>query len=157
VISMVRSLAIASSGSHLPSIGFFAAAPPPGPNPPQANTSTSRGSNSRTDVAFLTVSIALDRKVGPSILYSRGKGRQSGKRGRFRLSMRAGFCSCPPQARGYRAALTDGDGCRHFRREGSRMAPLDHVLALAVLIAPADCEDTFRAPEHARVWRTVQQ
>jgi hypothetical protein len=36
------------------------------------------------------------------------------------------------------------------------MVPLDHVLALALLIAPADGEP-FRAPEHACVWRTLQQ
>jgi hypothetical protein len=37
------------------------------------------------------------------------------------------------------------------------MVPLDHVLALAVLIAPAWGDEPFCAPEHACVWRTVQQ
>lgn len=37
------------------------------------------------------------------------------------------------------------------------MVPLDHVLALAVLFAPAECGDVFHAPEHACLWRTVQQ
>jgi hypothetical protein len=37
------------------------------------------------------------------------------------------------------------------------MVPLDHVLALAVLIAPAGCGEPFCAPEHACVWRTVQE
>src|SRR5262249_32657542 len=37
------------------------------------------------------------------------------------------------------------------------MVPLDHVLALAVLIAPAGCGEPFSAPEHACVWRTVQE
>lgn len=36
------------------------------------------------------------------------------------------------------------------------MVPLDHVLALALLIAPAECEEAFRAPEHASVWRSVR-
>jgi hypothetical protein len=38
------------------------------------------------------------------------------------------------------------------------MVPLDHVLALAVLIAPAGPPgEAFAAPEHACVWRTVQE
>jgi hypothetical protein len=37
------------------------------------------------------------------------------------------------------------------------MVPLDHVLALALLLAPADCESSFSAPEHACLWRTAQQ
>jgi hypothetical protein len=37
------------------------------------------------------------------------------------------------------------------------MVPLDHVLALAVLIAPAGCGEALGAPEYAGVWRTVQE
>jgi hypothetical protein len=37
------------------------------------------------------------------------------------------------------------------------MVPLDHVLALALLIAPAENGEPFRAPEHACVWRTLQE
>ena len=37
------------------------------------------------------------------------------------------------------------------------MVPLDHVLALAVLIAPVPGGEAFAAPEHVCVWRTVQE
>ena len=37
------------------------------------------------------------------------------------------------------------------------MVPLDHVLALAVLIAPAPADEPLAAPEHAAIWRTVQE
>src|SRR5439155_3184044 len=79
---------------------------------------------------------------------------------------RGGGRARPPAERRsiFALAVAAGDGNvgpRRSRRRtdaathgGRRMVPLDHVLAVAVLIAPADCGP---APEHAGVWRTIQE